>query len=171
MVKYVFKDEGGILAIKAADKADPQKIGEALAIIAEKGGGRLIPAAVVEVARNRNSVLHKHFEWDDSVAADAYRLDQARTLVRCIHVDEVDTNSGHARAFLSIRDMEGTSYRSFKEIVESVDLQSKVLAQAERDLIAWENRYRDIQDICELVSSARKRLAEKRKQAGNRAQA
>lgn len=170
-MKYVFKDEGGILTIKAADKADPQKIGEALEAIAQKSGGRLIPAAIVDAARERRHILHKHFEWDDATAAEAYRLDQARSIVRCIHVDDAETESGRARAFMSIHDKEGTSYRSLTEIMGNADLQAKVLAQAERDLISFENRYRDLSDVCELVRSARERIAARRTQTGTRAAA
>lgn len=170
-MKYVFKQDDGVLTIKAADKADPQKIGEALEAIAQKSGGRLIPAAIVEAARERRHILHRHFEWDDAKAAEAYRLDQARSIVRCIHVDDADTETGRARAFLSIRDRDGTSYRSLSEIMGNAELQSKVLAQAERDLIAFEARYRDLSDVCELVRSARERIAVRREQTGTRTRA
>lgn len=78
MIKYVFDDEQP-LAFKAAAKADPQRLGEALATIQDAHGGRLEPEHVVDAARPKNSVLHKHFEWDDAAAAEAYRKDQACT--------------------------------------------------------------------------------------------
>ena len=34
-----------------------------------------------EFARNENSELHKCFEWDDTVAAEKYRLQQAKNIV------------------------------------------------------------------------------------------
>lgn len=36
--------------------------------------GRLDPREVLRDARNANSPLHDLFEWDDSAAADAYRM-------------------------------------------------------------------------------------------------
>ena len=33
---------------------------------------------IVEEARKKNSPLHDFFEWDDSIAAEKYRLAQAR---------------------------------------------------------------------------------------------
>ena len=169
-MRYIFKPDE-ILAIKAADKADPQKIGEALAVIAQKGGGHLLPAAIVEAARERRSVLHRHFEWDDAVAAQSYRLDQARSLVRAIHCENTDAENGMARAFLSIKDKGGTSYRSIDEVLASHDLQQKVLAQAERDLIAFETRFRDLSDVCALVRQARERLSDRRSQLGRESRA
>lgn len=53
----------------------------------ERENGRLIPADVVDAARDPASPLHAHFEWDDSAAAEKYRLDQARTLIRSVKIE------------------------------------------------------------------------------------
>lgn len=161
MIKYSFKEDE-ILAIKGADKANPQKIGEALADISAKAGGHLTPAAVVDAAKDRKSVLHRHFEWDDAVAANQFRLDQARSVIRAIHVENADASSGMARAFVSIREKDGTSYRSMEDVLASSDLQSRLLAKAEADLIAWEHRYQSLEEVCNLVRAARERLSAQR---------
>jgi hypothetical protein len=44
--------------------------------------GALTASAVVEEARDEESPLHESFEWDDSKAAEAHRLFQARDLIR-----------------------------------------------------------------------------------------
>lgn len=49
--------------------------------------GRLLAQDVVEAARNKASVLHGFFDWDDSSAAEKYRLDQARDLIASVRVD------------------------------------------------------------------------------------
>lgn len=165
MIKYTFKSDEP-LTIKAAAKANAQKIGEALAVISEKGKGHLVPAAVVDAARDRKNPLHPHFEWDNAAAADKYRLDQARSLIRSIHVESADTESGVARAFLSIREKSGVSYRSMDDVLRSADLQQKVLAAAERDLVAFESRYASLEDICGLIRQARERLSARRSAAG-----
>lgn len=159
MISYTFRD--GPVTIKNAKKADPQKIGTALAKIAEQQKGRLTPPAVVEAARDVRNPLHKHFEWDNQVAAEAYRLDQARMLIRSVALVGED-DAEPAPAFLSISDKVGTSYRSMGEILNSADLQSAVLAAAERDLAAFEKRYRQLKDICEIVSDARAKVAARR---------
>lgn len=48
--------------------------------------GKLTPEQVVEAARDRKSVLHALFEWDDAKAASAWRLEQARGLIRSVQV-------------------------------------------------------------------------------------
>jgi hypothetical protein len=153
MVKYVFKE--GPLTIKAAKDADPQAIGVALATIAENGGGELTPKAVVESAREEDSPLHGHFDWDDATAAEKWRIEQARDIIRCIRVEDETSDGDPPRAFLSIRDDGGTSYRSVDEIRSSSDLQEKLLAAAERDLEAFTVRYRSLKEICAIVETAK----------------
>lgn len=172
MIKYRFKDDEP-LTIKAADKANPQKIGEALTKLSANNGGHLVPSAVVEAARDAKSILHRHFEWNDKTAADKFRVDQARSLIRSIHVESPDSESGVARAFLSIREKSGVSYRTIEDVLSSADLQQRVLAQAEKDLLAFEIRYQNLEDVCGLIRVARERLAVRRKLAGqdNRASA
>lgn len=166
MIRYAFKD--GPLAIKNKAKADPQKIGEALAAVAAGAQGHLTPKAVVETARNPRHVLHKHFEWDDEAAANAFRLDQARTLIRSIHI--VDTSRDESPpAFISIADKGGVSYRTLGDVLDSADLQAKVLLAAERDLEAFERRYQRLSDVCEIIREAREKIAAKRRNIENRA--
>jgi|SRR5215472_2243064 len=52
----------------------------------ETAEGRLVPSTVVDAARAPDSPLHPLFEWDDSAAAEKYRLDQARTIIRRVTV-------------------------------------------------------------------------------------
>lgn len=156
MIKYVFSDTP--FTIKNAKAANAQKIGEALAAVAAANNGDLKPQKIVDAA-STDKRLKPHFEWDDALAANSYRCDQAREIVRLIHVENADADSGVARAYLSIHDRGGVSYRALGEILSSKDLQSRVLAQAERDLIAFENRYKSLVDVCAVIRQARECLA------------
>lgn len=60
------------------------KVQKALRALARRG--RLDPERVVEAARNPKSALHACFEWDDSAAAHAWRIAQARALIRSAEV-------------------------------------------------------------------------------------
>lgn len=168
MIRYVFKDDP--VAFKGAKNADPQKIGEELARLATNAGGDLTPKAVVEAARDPKNLLHPHFEWDDAIAADRYRQDQAREIIRCIRVEDDETEQPE-RAFLSVAGKGGTSYRTLQDVRSSIDLQKAVLSAAERDLDAFERRYRDMIDVCDLVRSARERVKARRNKIETRAAA
>lgn len=170
MIKYVFKEP--IVALKGVKDANPQKIGEALAKIAADNGGDLTPIAVVDAARAPKHVLHRHFEWDDKAAAESWRLDQARHIIRVIRCEDEETDQP-IPAFVSISDSArgSTSYRTIQDVRASPDLQRLILAQAERDLMAFEKRYNELEDICALVRRAREALARRRSQRESRADA
>jgi hypothetical protein len=161
MIKYIFREDEP-LRIKGAGRADPQVFGEALAKITETNGGYLEPDDVVQAAKADSHPLHPHFEWDDSVAAHAYRLDQARSIIRIVRVLDDEAADGTTRAFLSIKDDGRVSYRAITDVKSSLQLQLAVLNQAERDLDAFVRRYQDMTDICDLVRAAKERVADRR---------
>lgn len=167
MIKYSFKED--IAVIKNASKADPQKIGEALAKITEAHAGRLVPEDVVNAAKDKKSPLHQHFEWNDAVAAHSHRMDQARNIIRIIRVEDADTGDIQP-AYMSVA-QGGVSYRKTEEVVNSRELQLIVLQQAERDLRAFQKRYHMLQDICEAVAEAVVRVERKRSEMEIRAAA
>jgi hypothetical protein len=63
--------------------------------------GRIIPRRLVEAARDPSHPLHDQFPWDDSVAAERYRLDIATKIIREIRiVTEVDDRKVRTIAFV-----------------------------------------------------------------------
>ena len=63
---------------------DPAKVVEEFKRLSNEG--LLTPEKIVEEARDSNSILHKFFEWDNDVAAEQYRLQQARTLINNVSI-------------------------------------------------------------------------------------
>jgi hypothetical protein len=49
--------------------------------------GQLQPELVVEEARDPASPLHPYFLWDDEAAGHAWRVEQARQLIRSVRVE------------------------------------------------------------------------------------
>lgn len=95
---------------------DPQVTGEALADIRERRDGKLDPQDVVDVARHDNA-LHGAFEWDDSVAGEAFRRDQARNLIRAvvILVEELDAPEQPAFVHIRIVDDDGERHSYYQD--------------------------------------------------------
>jgi hypothetical protein len=65
---------------------DKQTIRDALTVIAEECGGVLKPEEVVRRASDPQHPLHSCFTWDDGSAANAWRLEQARSLIRSARI-------------------------------------------------------------------------------------
>lgn len=80
-----------------------EKIKAALEQIAAANGGTLRPADVVNAARDPAHPLHERFQWDDAKAAEAHRLDQARSLIKSVKV-EITTTTRRIRAVAYVHD-------------------------------------------------------------------
>ena len=52
--------------------------------------GTLTAENVVDDARSPESPLHQHFEWNDTAAAEKYRITQARKLISSVHVTIIE---------------------------------------------------------------------------------
>ena len=46
----------------------------------------ITPSSLLERARDKESELHKCFEWDNDVAAERYRITQAGNIIRMLYI-------------------------------------------------------------------------------------
>ena len=49
-----------------------------------RDGARLTPLQIIEQSRSPNSALHRYFTWDDTEAAHAFRVIQAKQVLRVV---------------------------------------------------------------------------------------
>jgi hypothetical protein len=70
---------------------DPAIAATELERLSKKNGG-LTPPDVVGAARPKDAPLHSAFEWDNGLAAEQFRLVQARTLIRAVQVVYEDSD-------------------------------------------------------------------------------
>lgn len=123
--------------------------------------GMLKPSEVVNAARDINSPLHAHFEWDDGDAAEKWREEQARQLIRSI---TIEVNAGEptiVRAYVSLpADREsGAGYRKFEDVMTSEFMRMQLAAEIESKIEQWQRRA-DI--LCAMVSfSGMRKVAKK----------
>lgn len=122
--------------------------------------GYLSPPMVVEDARDPSSPTHNAFEWDDTAAAERYRLEQARYLLRAIVILREPTNGDpkQVRAFVNVRETEGGPiYTSINIAMGDPAMRQAVLQQAWRELEGWRQRYSEYQELShvfEVIESA-----------------
>ena len=69
------------------NRAKLEAIKARLEQIADSTGGRITADAVIADAKKKTSPLHDQFDWNDSVAAKKWRLEQARQLIRSVRID------------------------------------------------------------------------------------
>lgn len=128
-----------------------------LEVIRKKSGGFLKAEDVVSFARNPRTALHRRFEWDDSVAAHAYRLEQARLLIR-VAVTVIPFAGGDRviSAYVSLmgdRTNKGGGYRSLEIVMRNKKLRSLLLEQALADANAWRAKYEGLTELAPLFDA------------------
>ena len=65
--------------------------------------GSLTPSALVEAAKDPKSVFHPLFQWDDTQAAEQFRLQQARGILRTYKVQIKEWNSPYSGKLFNVR--------------------------------------------------------------------
>lgn len=113
--------------------------------------GILIPEKVVEFARNPATVLHEHFDWNDTSAAEKWRVEQARNLIR-VTVEYSETLSRETRVYVSLPSdrISGGGYRKVVDVVKS-DRKDEMLAAAKAEMQAFIKRYQEIEALTGVI--------------------
>lgn len=139
-------------------RLDAQVIGERIEGIRSLHGS-VTASAVVADARAANSPLHPAFEWNNKVAAERYRLEQARHLLRHITVTFAPTDGSTERtirAFVTVPDAseDGADvYQSTEVAMSDPDMRRHVVERARRELDSWKRRYRDISELADIFAA------------------
>ncbi len=140
---------------------DAQIAGEELERIRVRHNGRLDKKDVVDASRPESAPLHKAFEWNDAVAAEAHRLSQAGYLIRGITVVlDAKPDASPVRAFVSVMRDEDRSYTSTAHALSDSELRAQVLRTALDELEAWRKRYSDLVEMAKVFAAIDVALAQ-----------
>ena len=110
------------------------KLRHELETIRRKHKGILNPKDVVQFARNSDTALHQEFEWNDKIAGDAYRILQAREVIRT-RVTVLRPNTEPVRAYVSLpndRKRDG-GYREINEVLANDTWREQSLRRVDKN--------------------------------------
>lgn len=122
--------------------------------IARQNGGVLKVEDVLSEARDESSPLHKHFEWDDSEAAEQYRRQQARALIQKCKITLIESQPVEIRAFVSLpTDREnGGGYRLTSEVMGDDRMKAELLRDIKLTIARWTQKLHLLdQDLAEAI--------------------
>lgn len=110
----------------------------------------LDPHAVVDAARPKDSPLHRYFEWNNGTAAEAWRVHQARQLIRVAVTIIPSISNGRIREFVSLTNLRQTgtgSYLATVDILADDQRYSQARADAITALLGLQARFRYIGEL------------------------
>lgn len=125
---------------------------EVLNDLQQASHGLLLPEAVVEQAKDETSPLHGYFEWSDTDAAAAYRLAQARSLIRVFTVEvkiQGSQKPEKVRAFVSLRPdrKAGNGYRAMADVLDDELQYKQLLTDALADAQTFKRKYSMLKEV------------------------
>ena len=117
--------------------------------------GTLTAALVVDVARHPDHPLHSRFEWDDTVAAEKWRLEQAGQLLRVVKMPADPSRPADLRAFVAVKgkDSHRAEYVPTEDALADEFTRTLVLRDMEREWKALKRRYQHMQEFAAMVAA------------------
>lgn len=133
-------------------RANAQRVAEEIVSI----GDEVTKQQIVDKARDEDTELHKCFEWNDSVAAERYRIVQAGEILRHLVIkrtpEQVKEERPEIRIFHNIETEtdDGATKRAYKPIqyiVQNRDEYQELLKQALAELHAFKQKYKILKEL------------------------
>lgn len=119
------------------------------------------PAAVLEAARPENSPIHNAFTWEDSIAANKYRMVEARRMLNSFQVVyKTDTPTDKVSGFVRIthqREHIGSPpgsarYEATHIALQNPEVHDRVLQEAYAALLSWKRKYEGLKVLSKHLS-------------------
>lgn len=148
------------------NRADPQAVANRILELSSQGKH---PTAwdVLEDGRRIDAPQHNIFEWEDSVAAEQYRLSQAGSILRSVVIVRNDTTDikKPIRAFVHVipPEQKDAAYVDIVEAMSNPEMRKQVLEKALDELESWQetyNGYVEFQPVVEAIGKVRHAVRE-----------
>jgi hypothetical protein len=95
--------------------------------------------------------LHKCFEWNDSIAAEKYRLQQAGNVIRMLVYESEKEDVSPVRAFSLTT--EQRTYQPTKSFLVQEDEYQSLLKRAMAELEAFKRKYHTLTELEEVFKA------------------
>ncbi|KKM26319.1 hypothetical protein LCGC14_1585990 [marine sediment metagenome] len=119
----------------------------------ENKHGLITPRTVVDEAINELSPLHRYFQWDESKAANEYRLWQARELIAKVRIIYEDKKlDAYYNVKIRIDGKLQQGYASITKIISDSDLRDQVIGQALKEIGYWQKKYAEYEELEKVIN-------------------
>ena len=130
--------------------ADPQAVASEIYSISDTPTKH----QVVEKARDEHSAMHGLFEWDNEIAGEKWREEQASHIMRHLKITFVNAHPDgeEKKKYQPVRlfygdPVKSEGFRSIITIMENKDQYNQLLARAKMELKAFRNKYSMLKEL------------------------
>lgn len=146
--------------VKGLVKAPPEVAGKVCQEIIEEEGA-ITPKSLVRVSEPIDAPLHEEFEWQDDIAAQKYREEQARQIIKNIVTIEVSEETAEPkqvkcwvnseRAFVPT-DERAHKYVTLNTALGNVNWRDNLIESAKKDMHAFIHKYRRLNELEDIIN-------------------
>lgn len=130
----------------------------------EKENGSVTCEKLVDSARDVSSACHNLFEWNDAVAGEKWRLQQAKTVLCCLKVEVInkeDNEPKQIKAFVNTNPTNSKAkYYSMKNVMSDSYLMASAVERAKRELKMFMDKYNTFNELLPINAAIQKFLKE-----------
>ena len=154
-----------VTTVEYIDKEKAEIVREHKTLIVErvlgeivKTDGKITPQALISIAMHEEHPLHKYFEWDDTVAAERYRIGQATSMIIATKFvcmlkekngkNNVVDSAQSVRKFLPT--FKGEGFKGRSEVLENEDTRRALIERKKGVLRSWCASVIDIEELSEI---------------------
>lgn len=136
---------------------DPNIVGSIVEQI-EETEGKVTSEKLLDVAKDPDSPIHNMFEWDDTKAAEKYRLSTSAHIINGLRV-VVKTSEGEEKklsAFVSVKVVskkERTEYINVIDALENKNTRAVVMERMKNDMKSFIGRYELYEEVAGVISA------------------
>ena len=112
--------------------------------------GKLTAKNLVDVSRPVDAPLHPEFEWDDMKAAEKFREEQARNIIRSIQIVYEDYEP--RKMYCNIRRTD-PEYMSVDVAISKPDTRQMLLDNAFRDMEIFQKKYEMLTELANVFDA------------------
>jgi len=112
------------------------------------------PEEILQDAKKKSSPYHDWFDWDDAIASEKYRTNQARQLLGSIvevTITHEEEEPREIRVFVNVTDEEGNRGYVKKEVaIQTPKMWDQVIRQAMVEVTGWKKRYEEYTELAKI---------------------
>lgn len=144
-----------------------EKAGEFITEL-EQQNGCVTPQTLLDAARPTESVIHPCYEWDDTKAAEKYRLQQSRDIIHNIvrvEVTEDGTSKNAIPILVNVSESrcDRSTYISLDTALSDSTMRNNVLRKAKEELSLFKSKYATLNELAKVFEA----IDEVNKEGGN----
>lgn len=123
----------------------------------EREQGEVTNQAIVDAARPKESVLHGLFEWNNKIAGEKWRLQQARCMLAALVVDQSDDGYSK-RAFVNVTPSpefpsSPPRFINYKDAMRDDGMRDTLLRNAVRELHVFKEKYASLKELKDVITA------------------